>query len=81
MPAGLLCRDGDVRLVNGSQLHEGRVEICLHEIWGTVCADIHYWGWWLAEANVVCKQLGYPGACEQNNNCIILLTLLNYDHR
>ena len=63
--AGIICHDGDVRLVNGSQPHEGRVEICLNETWGTICADIlYYWDWSLAEANVICKQLGYPGACK-----------------
>ena len=33
----------------------GRVEICIHEVWGSVCDD----GWSRADANVACGQLGY----------------------
>uniref|UniRef100_A0A1X7TYN8 SRCR domain-containing protein n=1 Tax=Amphimedon queenslandica TaxID=400682 RepID=A0A1X7TYN8_AMPQE len=49
------CTDGEVRLVNGSGPHEGRVEMCINEAWGTVCSN----GWSNTDANVVCKQLGY----------------------
>ena len=51
--------------MNGSQPHEGRVEICFNETWGTVCDYIGpYSGWNQSEANVVCKQLGFSEACE-----------------
>ena len=33
----------------------GRVEICVHNVWGSVCDD----GWNRADANVACGQLGY----------------------
>jgi len=33
----------------------GRVEICIHNVWGSVCDD----GWNRADANVACGQLGY----------------------
>lgn len=62
---GIVCHDGDVRLVNESQPNEGIVEVCFNETWGTICAIIshrHYWN--QSEANVVCRQLGYPGARE-----------------
>ena len=47
------CNDGDLRLVNGSNPLEGRVEICLNRAWGTICDS----GFEQAEADVVCTQL------------------------
>ena len=47
------CTNGDIRLINGSNPLEGRVEICLNRAWGTVCDS----GFGQAEADVVCRQL------------------------
>ena len=47
--------DGDVRLVNGTTLQEGRLEICLNSNWSTVCDD----NWDNRDARVVCRGLGY----------------------
>ncbi|XP_071499607.1 scavenger receptor cysteine-rich domain-containing protein DMBT1-like [Diadema antillarum] len=48
----------EVRLVGGSDEHEGRVEILCDGVWGTACD----WGWDTEEGNAVCRQLGYSSA-------------------
>ena len=48
-----------VRLVGGEDGHEGRVEILYAGLWGAICLGF---GFDLANANVICRQLGYPGA-------------------
>ena len=49
--------EGQIRLrgTGASSSREGRVEMCLDKVWGTVCG----YGWDTADARVVCRQLGY----------------------
>ena len=57
--------EGTVRLVGGTNPLEGRVEIFLLGQWGTVCGYRQRYGygyWDLADATVVCHQLGYVRA-------------------
>uniref|UniRef100_A0A1X7VN53 Deleted in malignant brain tumors 1 protein n=1 Tax=Amphimedon queenslandica TaxID=400682 RepID=A0A1X7VN53_AMPQE len=53
------CTDGDVRLVGGSTVYEGRVEVCFNKAWGTICG--RYYGWSSDDIRVVCRQLGHVG--------------------
>lgn len=46
---------GDVRLVNGNTMYEGRVEFCYNNQWGTVCDD----AFGRADSAVLCRQLGF----------------------
>ena len=56
------CDDEDVRLVQGTTNLEGRVEICRHNRWGTVCDN----EWGRTDAKVVCRQLGFSSAGSYN---------------
>ena len=57
----MICEYGDLRLVGGATDLEGRVEICINEIWGTVCDG----GWSTFDAIVACRQLGFRPAGAQ----------------
>ena len=65
--AGILCsptlpcdEEGAIRIQGGAS--QGRVEVCMNEIWGSVCSDL----WNDINARVTCRQLGLPstGKCD-----------------
>ena len=43
--------------MGGAGPNEGRVEVCYDRVYGTVCGDGN---WDTIDAQVVCRQLGYP---------------------
>ena len=50
------CEEGTIRLVDGIIEQEGRVEVCIDSVWGSVCDE----GWDKTDAHVVCRQMGHP---------------------
>ena len=63
-----------VRLVDGKNKQEGRVEVFYAGKWGTVCDD----DWDIKEAAIVCKELGFGRAVQatkhskfRNGNAVI----------
>ena len=49
------CDNSDVRLVGGSTISQGTVEICYNSIWGLISDS----EWDQKDAMVVCRQLGF----------------------
>lgn len=52
------CPAFSLRLRDGANNREGRLEICVNNTWGTVCDD----GWGNLDARVACRQLGFSEA-------------------
>ena len=50
-----------MRLIGGLNEYEGTVEVCLNQVWGSVCSSSFTYSnfWNVQEGQVVCGQLGY----------------------
>ncbi|XP_078685555.1 scavenger receptor cysteine-rich type 1 protein M130-like [Branchiostoma floridae x Branchiostoma belcheri] len=64
--AGVVCDPSRIRLIGGSGSNEGRVEVRPEDsmTWGTVCHNRFN----MADADVVCRMLGYPNATQVRND-------------
>ena len=58
------CKDGDIRLVNGYNSHNGVVEICIQGMWGGIGYHFSSRNWNRPMAKVACRQLGLPWNCK-----------------
>ena len=80
------CSHGDIRLVNGETVYEGRVEICINKVWGTVCStnSTNFWSaykWTSKDTNVVCRQLQHMGlGMKYKINHLLLFTIIIHNN-
>ena len=81
--SGNICQHGALRIINGTTSNEGRLEICIYSVWGTVCDD----SFDTNDARVACRQLRYEvdngqSKLHYNTNfqCMIAVTYYNSAH-
>lgn len=68
--------EGALRLIGGSNITQGRVEVCYNGIYGSVCDE----NWGASDAAVVCRQLGYR-TDGQLDHTILTITSSQSTHR
>ena len=49
------CKDRDLRVVDGENVRQGRVEICYNQAWGTICDRVYG----DVAAGILCQELGF----------------------
>ena len=49
------CQTGEIRLQDGPNVREGRVEVCINNAWGTVCNNL----FGVDDAIVTCTQMNF----------------------
>ena len=58
-----------MRLVDGQNEREGRVEVCIENQWGSICDS----DWTTSDAAVICTQLGHHHSGE---SCILCCCIM-----
>ena len=58
-----MCKNGDIRLAGGLIEQEGRPEVCVDGVWGTICS----YSWSSIDGYIFCKTLGYNGRSNPYN--------------
>ena len=58
---------GNIQLVDGGSIYEGRIQVLIDGEWGTLCDR----SFDFSDAQVACRQLGFPGAVEVVNQVLI----------
>ena len=54
------CSDGDLRLEGDSTDYQGRVEVCINNLWGSICYSRSRYNYWdVNDGRVVCRSLGH----------------------
>ena len=71
------CEEGAVRITDGLIENEGRLEVCVGGVWGSVCDD----GWDKTDAHVVCQQLGFSELGNNNTYIKLILYCITYRAR
>ena len=68
------CSDGDLRLSGGETEYQGRVEICINNLWGSICYSSSRYGnyWNVDDGRVVCRALGH----QELGNTAIIATII-----
>ena len=70
------CTEGSIRLANGTltSYSEGRLDVCINGVWGSVCYGRYTYQWSRNAATVVCRQLGHQPTGNYDLYDIILIS-------
>ena len=71
-----MCDEGTYRLVDGDIEQEGRIEVCLNGVWGTICDS----NWNSVDAYVFCRERGYDGSIGKSTHIMFPVYYIYFFH-